>query len=68
MKKQQNNKVIEKAVFATVLDILKSILDTEYKVCDESGKPTEKVDYELTLRMMKSKARLALDFAKSFEN
>ena len=41
-------------------DSLESILKAEYKITDEDGK--EITDYELTARMMKTQARLVLDF------
>lgn len=51
---------IRNAVFTTVRDSLESILKAEYKITDEDGK--EITDYELTARMMKTQARLVLDF------
>ena len=63
-KKKKDDEVsalMQKAVFQNVLNALTSILDTEYK---KDG--TENIDWELTVRMMKAKARLALNFASMF--
>ena len=63
-KKKKDDEVsalMQKAVFQNVLNALTSILDTEYK---KDG--TEDIDWELTVRMMKAKARLALNFASMF--
>lgn len=57
-KAEKFDEVMYKAVFTTIRDALESILKMEYKTdgCNE-------IDYEMTARMMKAQARIALDLA-----
>ncbi len=65
-KKDKFDEVMVKAVFSTVREALESILKMEYKtVKGADGK--EKTDYEMTARMMKAQARIALDLTSNIE-
>ena len=60
------DEVMYKAVFSTVRSALESILKMEYKtVTGADGK--EKIDYEMTARMMKAQARIALDLTANIK-
>lgn len=54
------DEVMYKAIFSTVRDALESILRMEYRqaACADGE---EEIDYEMTARMMKAQARIALD-------
>lgn len=54
------------AVSTTLKTTLESILKTDCK--KPSGNGREETDYELTARMMKSQARVALEFIENIQN
>ena len=61
-KTEKFDEVMYKAVFTTVRDALESILKMEYKT-DGDGE----IDYEMTARMMKAQARIALDLTTNIK-
>ena len=61
-KAEKFDEVMYKAVFTTVRDAFESILKMEYKTDD--GK---EFDYEMTARMMKAQARIALDLTANIK-
>ena len=68
-KKEKKNRKFEKALsdtlYSTALDTLSDLLKTEYKKTDSDGK--EVVDYEMTVRMIRTKARIAIDFVSNLK-
>lgn len=58
------DEVMSKAVCSTVRDTLNNILNMNYKKV-ENGK--EVTDYELTARMIKAQAKLAVDLIGKIE-
>lgn len=67
--KEKKSKAFEKALsdtlYTTALDTLSDLLKTEYKQKDSDGK--EVVDYEMTVRMIRTKARIAIDFVSNLK-
>ena len=55
-----------KRLYEIVCDTLSDILKTESKKQDNDGNAV--VDYEMTCRAIKTKARIALDFVTKIEN
>ena len=64
-KSKKFDEVMYQAVYATIRGALESILKTEYKKPAANGKET--VDYEMTVRMIRSQARIALDLSSNIE-
>lgn len=63
---KQLEKAFINSLFNTVYGALTDVLKTEYKTTDKNGK--EIIDYEMTCRMIKTKARVALDFVANLKN
>lgn len=53
------------AVCVTVRNALDSILKQEYRISGSDGK--ERVDYEMTARMMKAQAKMALELLANLD-
>lgn len=64
-KSKKFDEMMYQAVYATIREALESILKTEYKKPNANGKET--VDYEMTVRMIRSQARIALDLTSNIE-
>lgn len=66
-KNEKANKKFKEALnnslYATVYSTLTDVLKAEYKTTAADGK--EVIDYEMTVRIIKTKARLALDFVST---
>ncbi len=56
---------VDKAKYERLMSCLQSILKTEVKVATSDGK--EEVDYVETCRVIKSKARLTIDFVNDLD-
>ena len=69
-KKAQKPKEFETALseslYKTIYETLSDVLKTEYKTTNKDG--VETVDWEMTCRMIRTKARVALDFVSNLEN
>lgn len=61
-KVKEFDEVMYRAIVSTVRSALESILKMEYKT-DDKGQ----IDYELTARMMKAQARIALDLTANIK-
>lgn len=59
------DEIMYRAICTTVRDTLEDILKTEYKKTTAEGKET--IDYEMTVRVIRSKARIALDLIAKIE-
>ncbi|MFR5101216.1 MAG: hypothetical protein ACLTE4_01590 [Christensenellaceae bacterium] len=59
------DEIMYRAICTTVRDTLEDILKTEYKKPTAEGKET--IDYEMTVRVIRSKARIALDLIAKIE-
>ena len=64
-RRKQFDELMYRAICTTVRDALGDILKTEYKSPTADGK--EAIDYELTVRMIRSKARIALNIIENLE-
>ena len=57
---------LSESLYKTIHETLSDVLKTEYKTEDKDGK--EIIDWEMTCRMIRTKARVALDFVSNLEN
>ena len=64
-KKKNFEKALSDTLYTTALDTLSDLLKTEYKTNDSEGK--EIIDYEMTVRMIRTKARIAIDFVSNLK-
>lgn len=65
VKKDNFEEELNAAITATLKTALESIMRTDCKKPSVNGR--EEVDYELTTRMMKSQARVALDLIANIQ-
>lgn len=65
-KKQESfERMLSDSLYTTVYNTLSEVLETKCETTDADGK--KHVDYETTCRIIKTKARVALDFVSTLK-